>query len=110
MDDPNSQQPPPLYYTQTSNWAIISLIAGILGWIGFVGIGPIVAIITGYMAKNEITRSDGHVTGAGMATAGLILGYINLGVSLIGLCLVLLFFVLGIGAPLICIPFMNGIQ
>ena len=110
MDDPNYQQPPPLYYAQTSTLAIISLVAGILGWIGFLGIGPIIAVITGHMAKNEIAKSGGQITGNGLATAGLILGYVNLALSLIGLCLVLLFFILGIGAPLLCIPFVNQIQ
>jgi hypothetical protein len=111
MDNPNYQQvPPPMYVTQSSTLAIVSLIAGILGWIGFLGIGPIIAIITGHMAKNEINKSEGRITGSGMATAGLVLGYINLGLSVIGFCLVLAFFVLGLGSPFFCAPFFNGIQ
>jgi hypothetical protein len=111
MENPNYQQiPPPMYVAQTSTLAIVSLIAGILGWIGFLGIGPIIAIITGHMAKNEINQSGGRIMGSGMATAGLVLGYINLALTVIGLCLVLAFFILGIGSPLLCIPFLNQIQ
>ena len=95
---PPSQFPPPMYATQSSTLAIISLIAGIVGWLGLVGIGPIAAIITGHMAKKEIKQGGGQITGSGMATAGLILGYVNLGLSIIALCLVLVFFVL---APLV---------
>ena len=111
MDNPNTQQtPPPIFMAQTSTLAIISLIAGILGWVGFVGIGPIVAVITGHMAKSEIGKSNGMLTGNGMATAGLVLGYINLALSVIGLCLFVAFFVLGISSPLLCLPFFNNIQ
>jgi hypothetical protein len=102
MENPNYQQiPPPLYVAQTSTLAIVSLIAGILGWIGFLGIGPIIAIITGHMAKSEINKSGGRITGSGMATAGLILGYVNLGLSIIALCLVLAFFILGLSIPIL---------
>jgi hypothetical protein len=117
MENPNFQQipppsqfPPPMYVTQSSTLAIVSLITGILGWIGFIGIGPIIAIITGHMARNEINKSGGRITGSGMATAGLVLGYINLGLSIIGLCIFLAFLVLGLGSPLLCLPFVNQIH
>jgi hypothetical protein len=61
------QYPPPGYYyppppyapASTSGWAIFSLIAGILAWLGVFGLGGIVAIISGYIAKNEIKNSKG---------------------------------------------------
>jgi len=109
MENPDFQQPsPPMYVPQTSTLAIISLIAGILGWIGFLVIGPIVAVITGHMAKNEIAKSGGQMTGSGMATAGLILGYVNLALSILGLCAVFAFLLIGIGTPLFCAPFFNS--
>jgi hypothetical protein len=43
-----------------------------------------------------------------MATAGLILGYANIALSIIGICLFVLIFTGAIAAPLICIPFSNG--
>lgn len=95
-DQSNPYTPPPLFYTQSSTLAIVSLIAGILGWVGFIGIGAVVAIITGHLAKNEIRKSSGHLTGTGMANAGLVLGYLNLALCIIGLCIVALLFIIGV--------------
>jgi hypothetical protein len=66
---------------QNSTMAIISLISGIVSWFLLPLIGAIVAIITGHMAKNEIKASNGQIGGNGMATAGLILGYVQLGIT-----------------------------
>jgi hypothetical protein len=86
---------------KTSTLAIISLITGILGFVQILPvIGPIAAVITGHMAKNEIKKSGGMVTGNGLATTGLILGYVTLA---IGLCLAC-FFILAF-AGLITLPF-----
>lgn len=56
----------------TSTKAIISLIFGILFFLFPL---PIVAVIFGHLALSEIRKSGGRLTGQGMATAGLILGY-----------------------------------
>ncbi len=93
---------------QTSTLAIVSLISGVLGWLGLLGIGPIIAIITGHMAKNEIRSAPGQIGGDGLATAGLVLGYVNLALSLLVLCLVILLPLLGFGGLALCAPFING--
>lgn len=92
MDNLNYPVPPqPAPITgQTSTMAIVSLVSGILGWTILFGIASIVAVITGHMAKNEIKRSNGMLTGDGLATAGLILGYINIAVVALGLCLIII--------------------
>ena len=59
----------------TSVMAIVSLIAGIGAWSFFPGLGAIVAIITGHLAKREIRESGGRTDGEGLATIGLWLGY-----------------------------------
>ena len=58
-----------------SQMALISLIAGILGWTILPGIASIVAIVTGHMAKREIRESNGALGGDGLATIGLVLGF-----------------------------------
>jgi hypothetical protein len=63
-----SYGPPP--QTSTSGMAIASLVLGIV-WM--YGIGSILALVFGYTARNQIDRSNGWVTGRGMATAGIIL-------------------------------------
>jgi hypothetical protein len=80
---PTISQPP----APTSVWAIVSLIAGILGWLGIFGLGGIAAIICGYLAKNEINKSEGKIGGNGIATAGLVLGWLNVALTCIGVCL-----------------------
>jgi len=112
--------PPPAYppapqpdipANPTNTLAIISLVAGILGWSLLPTLGSIVAIITGHMAKNEIRGSGGRMSGDGMATAGLILGYANIAVVVLGLCLVFVILpILGIGSAALCFPFMNGVN
>ncbi|MEZ0397224.1 MAG: DUF4190 domain-containing protein [Anaerolineales bacterium] len=97
---------PPVQQVRTSTMAIISLITGILGFVQILPfIGPIAAIITGHIAKGEIKRSGGLVTGDGLATAGLILGYLMLAIGLCALCVFVIFPLLGIG---LTIPFLNS--
>jgi len=104
------QQGPAPVVTQTSSSAIISLISGILAWLGVFGLGGILAIIFGHVAKNEIKKSYGRITGDGLATIGLVLGYINVAVTLIGICCFVLIFAGAIGTPACLVPFMNGIN
>jgi hypothetical protein len=75
-----------------STLAIVSLISGILGFTVFPFIGSIVAIITGYMARQETRAVPPTVSGDGMATAGIIMGYVGVGIVVIGICCALAFF------------------
>ena len=93
----NYSSAPPQMETTTSTLAIVSLVSGIVSWVMLPLIGSIVAIITGHMAKGEIKRSRGILTGDGLATAGLILGYLQIALGLCGLCIFLVFMVMGIG-------------
>jgi hypothetical protein len=98
MNQPYAQLPPT---GRTSTAAIISLIAGILGFVQILPvIGPIAAVISGHMAKSEIKKSGGMVTGNGMATTGLILGYVTIAIGLCLACIFVLAF-----AGLITLPF-----
>ncbi len=76
----------PVSQVKDSTLAIVSLIGGIVTWTVIPILGAIVAIITGHMAKSEIKKSAGMLKGNGMATAGLILGYVQIGFMVLGLC------------------------
>ena len=94
----------------TSSWAIISLISGVLAWLGLFGLGGIAAVICGHVAKNEIHKHPTTITGDGLATIGLVLGYLNIILVLLGICLAILVIAGVIAAPAICIPYFNSIN
>lgn len=91
---------------QTSTLALVSLISGVVSWFAIPFIGGIIAVVTGHMALSELRESQGRLTGEGLAKVGLILGYLHLGVLVLGFCLVALLIALGV-TPFLCIPFAN---
>ena len=77
---------------QNSTLAVISLVAGILGWTLLPFLGSLVAIVTGHMARKEI-RQNPALEGDTMAIIGLVLGW----VAVIGTLLAILAFLLLFG-------------
>jgi hypothetical protein len=94
----------PMLIKKDSGLAIASLITGIVGWMIIPIFGSLAAIITGHLAKKEIKESNGMLSGGGMATAGLILGYIQWGFILLGIIVIV---VLALLAPSISNIFNN---
>ena len=88
----------------TSAWSIISLISGISNFVGFPFWGAVVALITGYAAKSEIEKSHGRVGGERLAKAGLILGWVGIGLGLLTICLAFLMFLGVFGGIAFCGP------
>ena len=68
----------------TSGNAIASLVLGIAGFVIFPLIPSVLAIILGHSAKKDIENRPG-LGGEGMATAGVILGWIGVGVTVLGI-------------------------
>ena len=66
----------PAAAVKTSGMAIASLVLGICGI-------SLLAIIFGIVALNQIKKSNGFLTGKGMAIAGIILGSIAIVISII---------------------------
>jgi hypothetical protein len=56
---------------------------GLLSVICFGIFAGIPAIILGHLSRGEVKRSMGRLSGAGMALAGLIMGYISIGVTVL---------------------------
>ncbi|HSJ58245.1 MAG TPA: DUF4190 domain-containing protein [Anaerolineae bacterium] len=82
----------------TSGLAIASLLLGIGGLTLLPLLGSIVAIVLGYMARNDIRRRPGEVEGDGLALAGIVLGWIAVGLTLLGLILGTGFLICGLCA------------
>ena len=95
---PYQQMPHPAPTTPNSTLATISMIAGILGWTIAPLLGSLTAIITGHMAKRE---SVGQLAGDGMATAGLIMGYLQIVPSILCICIVLIMLAMGVSIPIL---------
>jgi Domain of unknown function (DUF4190) len=74
--------------TQTSGLAIASLVTGLFFWCWV--IPGIVSIVLGHLALESIENSGGAKRGRGMAIAGIVLGWVGIGI--VGL-LVLVWFV-----------------
>jgi hypothetical protein len=88
MDQPNLPEsiPPAL---PTSAMAVVSLIAGIVGILFFPFLGGIVAIVTGNMARKETRSFPPTHSGDGMATTGMVLGWLSLLLWIIVCCLII---------------------
>ncbi len=100
--------PPPLYppppapraaAAKTSGWAVASLVLGILSFMCLPFIAAAVAIVFGAIAKSGIKRSRGEMGGSGMATAGIVLGVVNLALLLIFAAALVPWIVINIGRP-----------
>jgi uncharacterized membrane protein len=88
----------------TSTWAIVSLIGGVVSFLFAPFIGSVVALIAGYTAKKEIRESNGRLSGDGLATAGLIIGWVNIALSLIA-CVFIVLVITGVfGSIALCGP------
>ena len=89
--------PPPQGYPPPSppnnTLAIVSMVSGIAGLTVIPFLASIVAVITGHIAKGQLRRAEGREGGDGMATAGLITGYI--GIAFWGLMFLVGLLVLG---------------
>jgi hypothetical protein len=69
----------------TSGMAIAALVMGIVGLTLLPLVGSILALIFGYMARNDIRQRPDEVSGGGLALAGIVMGWIAIGLSVVGL-------------------------
>jgi hypothetical protein len=95
MYEQNNQQN--MNILPSSTLAIISLVAGILGFTVFPFIASIVAIWTGYEARKETRSVPPKASGDGMATAGIVMGWIQIGLTVISICCFAAYMVLMVG-------------
>lgn len=74
----NTPPPAPMPGASAPNnqMAVWSLVASCVGLL--CGIGSIVGIVLGFMAKNQIKESGGTQGGDGLATAGIVIGFLSI--------------------------------
>ncbi len=87
MADETTPPPPPVPQPvpRTAPVAIWSLVLAGLFFIGGWLFTAIPAVICGHIARSKIRKSGGALGGKGIATAGLILGYIALTLGVMGI-------------------------
>jgi uncharacterized membrane protein YjgN (DUF898 family) len=73
----------------TEDKAIISLVLGILALVSFSILAGIPAIILGRMSRNNIRASAGRLSGEGMATAGIVMGWVSIALAGLAVLVVL---------------------
>ncbi|MBN1137489.1 MAG: DUF4190 domain-containing protein [Anaerolineae bacterium] len=88
---PPPEPPGPSYRTvgtaaPTSGMAVASLILGIAGLTVVPTIGSVLALILGYMARRDIRQRPTETTGEGMATAGIVMGWIGVVLTVLAVC------------------------
>ena len=82
-------------HTTTNGLAIASLVLGIV-WMW--GLGSVLALVFGYKSHKEIDASGGTQGGRGLATAGIVLGWIGVAVVVLGIVIIVAVAVLGTAA------------
>ena len=70
---------------RTNTMAIVSLACSVGSFVVLPVIGSILGIVFGYRARSEIADSVGIEGGSGLATAGIVVGWIGLAVMAIPL-------------------------
>ncbi len=73
---------------KTNGLAIAALICGIVQFVGFWLLGTIPAIVLGHMARKQIRQRNEQ--GAGLALAGLILGYVGIALTVIFVIIIII--------------------
>jgi hypothetical protein len=83
--DPPPSGQPVAAFSQINGLAIASVLLAVL-W--FAGLGAVLALVFGYRARSQIKNSAGTQTGSGLATAGIILGWIGITLLVAGVILI----------------------
>lgn len=81
---PRPPRPPLPPSVPTSGMAVASLVLGIGGLTVLPLLGSILGIIFGYMARRDIRQRPDEVSGEGLALAGIIMGWIAVGLAVLG--------------------------
>jgi hypothetical protein len=94
--EPHAPYAPSAPSAPTSGLAIAALALGISGLTVFPFLGSVLALIFGYMARNQIRQRSGELRGKGLAVAGIVTGWIGVGLTVLSIVAVGGFFLCGL--------------
>jgi hypothetical protein len=69
------------FQQKTNGMAVASLVCSVLGL--FCGVGAVVGVILGFVARGQIRRSAGAQKGEGLATAGIVVGFVVIALGIL---------------------------
>lgn len=96
--EPPPSGPPPVPYQppagyrlqqQTNIKAVLALVFGIVGIVALPFVGSVLAVVFGHLARNEIA-ADPSQSGDGLALAGLVMGWVMLGLLALVLAIIVI--------------------
>ncbi len=79
----------------TSGLAVGSLVMSILSWLLLPILGSIIGLVLGYAARKETRAAPPTAGGDGLATAGIIISWINIGLVGVSCLVIAVLMVLG---------------
>ncbi len=79
-------------------WALVSMICGAVSIATLQSVLAILAVIFGFIGLNEIKKSQETVEGRGFAIAGIVTGFISIGLTILLIGLYILYIVFIISA------------
>ena len=78
--------------TKTNGTSIFALLASLFGFLCFLGLGGVLGIVLGLIARSEIARSEGRETGRGFANAAIVIGTLNLCSTVVAMAVAITYF------------------
>lgn len=88
---------------KTSGLAVASLVCSIAGLFMCLFIGQIIGIVLGYKARQEIKEAAGALEGDGLASAGIIVGWVGIAIDIVIVLMIALAFtgaLAGVACPI----------
>ncbi len=85
MNEPGPLLDPLATPPRTNGSAIWSVVLSSLGFVCLAGLGGLLGVALGLMARSEIDRSEGRMVGKGLANTGIALGALNVVVCIAGI-------------------------
>src|SRR6188768_3287209 len=69
---------------KTNGTSVFAFIASLSGFVCFLGVGGVLGVVLGLIARAEISRTEGREHGRGLATAAIALGLLNVCLTVVG--------------------------
>ena len=95
--DPYAYPPYPWMFAppapRLGTWALTSMICGVVSIVSFQAILGILAVVFGFVGLKEVKKAAGTVEGRGFAIAGIVTGFISIGVTLVIIAFYVLYFI-----------------